>query len=144
VSAKQKTRISRGETALTKLLPLVFLLVIFFNKLPFVPILSGLSLENLLTGILFLAIAGAFAFEMQKTRVGGKANFGTVILAVFVLASFFVSIIFFLDAYDFGTNRTIDVLLGVYFAAAILLLIFQATTQLVTGTRARISRKEKV
>ena len=88
MSAKQKARISRGETTLAKLLPLVFLLVIFFNKLPFVPIFSGLSLENLITGILFLFIAGAFAFEMNKTRgPKGESNFGTIILAVFVIAS---------------------------------------------------------
>lgn len=144
MSAKQKARISRGETSVAKLLPLIFLLVIFFNKLPFVPIFAGLDLENLMTGILFLFIAGAFAFEMNKTRgPKGESNFGTVILAVFVIASLLISLVFFFDAYDFGSNRTIDIFIGIYFASAILLLLFQSSKEFVTGRRAKISKREK-
>ncbi len=143
MSAKARARISRGETALTKVLPLVLVLVIFFNKLPYLPFLQGFALENLLTGILFLAIAGAFAFEMQKTRLGGETNVGTIFLSVFVIASIFISLIFFFDLYDFGSNATIDIFIGIYFFAAILLLAFQSVKELRTGQRAKISKKEK-
>jgi len=143
VSAKARARISRGETALTKVLPLVLVLVIFFNKLPYLPFLQGLALENILTAILFLAIGGAFAFEMQKTRLGGQANVGTVFLAIFVIASVFMSLLFFFDFYDFGSNGTIDILIGIYFFAAILLLAFQSVKELRTGQRAKMSKKEK-
>lgn len=143
MSSKQRARINRLETTTTKLLPLVLVLTIFFNKLPFFPIFSGFSLENLMTGIIFLFVAGAFAYEMQKTRKGTETNFGTVLLAVFVVASLIMSMIFFLGVYDFGSVRTLDVIIGIYFASAIILLIFQTSKEFVTGTRAKISKKEK-
>lgn len=143
MSTKQRAKINRAETAVTKVLPLVLVLTIFFNKLPFLPIFSGLALENLLTGIIFLFVAGAFAFEMQKTRKGTETNFGTILLAIFVVASLIISLIFFINAYDFGSNRSVDILIGIYFFSAIVLLMFQSAKEIITGTRAKVSKKEK-
>lgn len=127
VLSQNQARIAAWQTTILKTLPFVFLVFLVLET-PAVGFLDEDTVnKSWRTGmIVFVMLAFLIELGYSLPEAGNKGHFGTPLLAAFVAISSILAVNYYFEFYTIGDNSQIDAFIYLFFAIALLLLVWQA------------------